>query len=932
MITLTNPAWLLVALPLAAAILVWQPPSRMMTTLRIVAYALLILALAGLAVERQSRAGTVVIVADRSLSMPDNADARTKEIIDLVSSERPDENSLAVVSFARRAAIEQASSRAAFGGFTGEVGNDASALAEAIDTALALVPAEATGRVLLLTDGRATGADPILAAAIAADRGIAIDFREISRSAASDVAVVKLDAPPSVETREALFVGATVHSPVAQEISVSLERDGRVIAAGRRRVESGETQLLFRDRAEAPGTLAYTLHVRGESDDPMPENNTARLLVGVRGSRPVLLVSGSDTRGLATLLRRGGLDVDVRSRQNADWSLERLSGYSSVILENLPADAIGRNGMDNVASWVREAGGGLMMTGGQKSFGAGGYFQSPIDPVLPVSLELRREHRKFSVAIVVALDRSGSMAASAGGGRTKMDLANISSVQVLDLLSPFDEFGVVAVDSAPHHIADLTLVENSKGLREKILSIESQGGGIYVYEALAYASRMLLAAKAQTRHIILFADAADAEEPGEYRALLRKAKDANISCSVVGLGLPTDSDAQLLREVAAAGGGNVYFTNDPMELPRIFAQDTMIVARSTFVDEPAPIDMTGGLVTITGQSLDGNPVIDGYNLTYLKDGAILGGVTLDDQAAPFVAAWQIGLGRSLALTGEADGEFTGQLSSWPSTGELVTGLVRWTAGTDNPLPDGMMLSQRVASGAARIELEIDPETAPTLGTTPVVTLLRGRPGEAPSTESMRMEWVTPELLAVDVPFEGRETILPTVRMPGGENVTLAPSVLPYSPEFAPALAIDGGDTLQRLARITGGREQLSPAEIWSNLPSTLQHFDLTPWLLMLAMLLLLLEVLERRTGVLSLAPAFIRQRRLARAEAVRQEAAARVAAKSTKDPQPSTSPQPEIEAPPTQPAEDVPAAAPPQGSLQSALKRARQRAKDRTGD
>lgn len=936
MITIANPAWLLVALPLAAALLVWQPPTKLMTALRIACLTLLVLALAGLAIKLESRAGTVVVVADRSLSMPEDGDARTKEIIDLVAAERPDENSLAVVSFARSAAIEQASSKAAFGGFTGEVGDDASVLAEAIDTALALVPSETTGRILLLTDGRATGGDPVLSAAVAADRGIAIDYREVSRAAASDVAIVRFDAPPSVETREALFVGATVHSPVAQELSIVLERDGKAIASGRRRVESGETQLLFRDRAEAPGTLGYTLRVRGEDEDPMPENNTARLLVGVRGARPVLLVSGSGRAGLPTLLRRGGLELDVRSRQNADWSLERLSGYAAVVLENLPADAIGRNGMENVAAWVREAGGGLMMTGGQKSFGAGGYFQSPIDPVLPVSMELRREHRKFSVAIVVALDRSGSMSVAAGGGRTKMDLANIASVQVLDLLSPFDEFGVIAVDSAPHHIADLAPVESSTGVREKILAIESQGGGIYVYEALAYASRMLLSARAQTRHIILFADAADAEEPGEYKALLTKAREANISVSVIGLGLPTDSDAQLLRDVAAVGGGNVYFTNDPMELPRIFAQDTMIVARSTFVDQPSAVQTTGGLVSITGQALEGSPVIAGYNLTYLKDGAILGGVTLDDQSAPFVAGWQAGLGRSLALTAEADGEFTGELAAWPSTGELLTGLVRWTAGADNPLPDGMMLSQGIRDGAMRIELEIDPEVAESSGTTPVVTILRGRPGEAPVSESVRMEWVTPELLAASIPFEGRETILPTVRMAGGESVTLAPSVLPYSPEFAPSLAVDGSEVLHRLARMTGGREQLSPASIWKDLPSTPQRYDLTPWLLIAAMLALLLEVLERRTGVLSLAPALWAQRRrerVAEAVPVRQEPqaapappkamASRTATEqaATAEAQPaSVAPAPESPARPAASAE----------SLQSALKRARQRAKDRT--
>ena len=35
-----------------------------------------------------------------------------------------------------------------------------------------------------------------------------------------------------------------------------------------------------------------------------------------------------------------------------------------------------------------------------------------------------------------------------------MDLANLATAEVFDMLSPMDEFGVVAVDSSPHIIAN----------------------------------------------------------------------------------------------------------------------------------------------------------------------------------------------------------------------------------------------------------------------------------------------------------------------------------------------------------------------------------------------------------------------------------------------------------------------------------------------
>src|SRR5205085_999138 len=154
--------------------------------------------------------------------------------------------------------------------------------------------------------------------------------------------------------------------------------------------------------------------------------------------------------------------------------------------------------------------------------------------ILPVSMELRQEHRKLALAIVVVLDRSGSMTAPVAGGRQKMDLANLGTAAVLDLLGPSDEFGVIAVDTEPHTIADLAPVTNKERVRADVLSIRSMGGGIYIYVALEAAARMIEKSKSGTRHIILFADATDSELPGRYEPLVQKCRDGGITISVIG--------------------------------------------------------------------------------------------------------------------------------------------------------------------------------------------------------------------------------------------------------------------------------------------------------------------------------------------------------------------------------------------------------------
>ncbi len=850
--TLLHPIWLLLAVPLALSLWLWRMPSRLLVVLRSLTLLLLLLGLCGAVLRLPSQAGTLVVVADRSQSMPPGSAANQKEVIDLLHKAMGPNDRLAVVSFGRTVAVEQPPASAQFAGFVHEVGEDASNLADGLETALTLLPRDAPGKVLVLSDGRWTGRDPVAVAAHAAARNVAIDYRFTQRSAANDLAIARVEAPPSVAPGESFLVTAWLQAPTAQTISYELRRGEERISAGEERLGPGLNRLTFRDRAGDPSTLSYTLTVIGSGDDPVPENNRARFLVGVQGPRPILHVTAAQSSGLARLLQAGRLPIQVQAPEACRWSLEELSKYSAVLIENVPAEKIGSAGMDTLAAWVRETGSGLMLTGGRNSYGPGGYYKSPLDPLLPVSMELRNEHRKLAVAMAVALDRSGSMAMPVGGGRVKMDLANEGAVQVLEMLGPMDELGVVAVDSEPHIIAALAPIKDKESVKRDILSIHSQGGGIFIYVALEAAADMLMKAKAGTRHIILFADANDSEEPGRYEELIDKCKKAGITVSVIGLGTPKDKDADLLRDIAKRGNGRIFFTDKPEELPRLFAQDTFIVARNTFIDERTPIESTAGLPLLAGRPFDLKQAIDGYNLCYLRNGATLAVRTLDDYRAPVVAAWRAGSGRVLCYTGEADGKYAGPITKWKEIGDWYASLVRWVAGPINRLPPEMLLTQDVKTGLHRVQLHLDPErTGDPFTELPRVTLLRSRLGRPPEVQRTTLSWTDADILDLERALQGRETVLATVTVPGHEPVALPPVCLPYSPEFQPAEKGRGLATLEHLARASGGKERLELADVWKELPRHARFVPLAPWLLSAAVVLLLLEVLERRSGLLS---------------------------------------------------------------------------------
>jgi Mg-chelatase subunit ChlD len=853
MLTFFQPIWLLLVVPLAAAWYSWPLPARDLKALRAAVFVLVVLAMAQLAIRLPDRAGTVVVVADRSESMPQDSDAFEKEDIALLHKSMGPRDLLGVVAFGRDAVVEQSPQRTEFEGFTADVGADHTSLNDAIETALALIPADGGGRILVISDGKWTGKDPSAAAARAAGRGVAIDYRLLGRPQVADVAVQSFLTPQSVLPGQAFVLSAWVQSPVDQPIQYQLRRGDEIIASGTKLVTAGLTRLMFRDRAGKAGVNEYTVTIQGSKDDPVPENNTARALVGVEGAKPILVVSSAgENSGLVKLLRGGLIDVVGKSPDQCNWALEEVSQYSAVILENVPAGKIGMGGMETLASWVETTGAGLIMTGGEKSYGPGGYFKSPLERILPVSMEMRKEHRKASVAVVVALDRSGSMSMPAGGGRIKMDLADLGTVQVLDLLSPMDEIGVFAVDTQAHEIVPLDTVEHNTQYRSKILSIGSEGGGIYIYEALVASANMIQGATTQNRHIILFSDAADAEQSAHYEEIVGKLSDAGVTVSVVGLGTEHDCDANMLKDLARRGGGECYFSDNPDEIPRIFAQDTFTIARSTFIDQPTSFDFTAAYSLLGARPLTAPPSLGGYNLCYLRPQAAIAAVTGDEYKAPVVASWNAGNGRVICYLGEADGKFSGDFAKWNQTGEFYATLARWVAGKPQPLPEDLLLEQEVRDGDCFVRLHLDPERkADPFSNLPQVKVLHGLAGATPVMKTIPLQWKNADLLEAVIPITGRETVLNTVEISGQRPVALPPVCLPYSPEFAPDQPGRGATALAQIAATTGGKDRVEIPKMWNELPVKSRYVELAPWLLTAAAVFFLLEIFERRTGWVS---------------------------------------------------------------------------------
>lgn len=924
MIRFEEPLALLLALPTALLLWRWgRAPGRVLL-LRACTAAALLLAWSSPSVRTPGAGADAVVAVDLSRSMPPDAGGSAQALVRTLEKQRGRGDRVGVVVFAREAMVESApQGEGRFAGFTQGVDPDGSDLAAALDLAGELVGPGRAGRLLLVSDGRSTGPDPSAAARRLAARGIAIDYEWIGRGdPALDLAVVSVDPPGTAGTQEPFRFTATVHTTAAVRARVILERNRKPLLESTVELQAGHNVLQLADLVEVPGVAAYDLRVEAPGDT-VAENDVGRGLTRVEGPPRVLVLSPARRPSAVTeVLEAAGLPVETR--RPFPPTMEALEGVGAVVLENVPAQGLGETGLAVLAQFVRDAGGGLVMTGGRESFGEGGYHRSALDRVLPVSLELREEQRTSALAMVLVLDRSGSMAMTVRDGRQKMALAAEGVVAALDMLSPRDEVALHVVDSAVHPIFHMRPA--GAGLpRAEVLSLRSEGGGIFVGAALRAARDEVMASRNPTRHLVLFSDAADSEEPDDYRQTLADLRTKEVTVSVIGLGAPTDRDGALLEEIARLGGGRMHFVEDAMSLPRIFSQETIAVARSSFVRRPTPVARAGDSAALGLSPSGGLPTLGGYNVTYARPEAGMALRTADDKGAPVLAFWQHGAGRAVAFTAEADGPSTGELRDWGGYRAALEQMVRWT------------LRRRPAGGIdavarahreghlLRTTLDLAPGDVPA-GATARLVVLSGDAREPPV--ELPLSWEDDGRLGSSWPLPRSGTYHPVFTV-GGEVLRAPPVALSYSVEMEPGRAAAGRELLARLARLSGGRERHGARGFFDEASAAVGTLRLRLPLLAAALALFFLEIVARRTW-----PG-------RRAVEPRVEAGGRGAAPGPGTAEPQASPASgaaagRAEAPePGEPAAPASEGEPGSGSrgadLEAALRKARDRARQRLG-
>lgn len=272
--------------------------------------------------------------------------------------------------------------------------------------------------VLLLGDARQTELSPPLDPAAAARQMAQLDQPIIMigigpRGETSLLKDVALDGMPEhftafvkKELRVPLVVSSLGMQNQPIEIELRLRASGKPDqVVGRRKILASqpEEKLAIEFSVNVPEAGEYLLEAEAKVDavDQIEQNNKVTSFVTVREGGALILYLEGQPRAEQLYLKRSlneSLDFDVEyrlfpERDRSKWPLEMgvdLQPYDAIVIGDLHASALSATALRAIANRVRR-GAGVLLMGGYRSYGAGNYGGSPLDPVFPVELPPQRQ-------------------------------------------------------------------------------------------------------------------------------------------------------------------------------------------------------------------------------------------------------------------------------------------------------------------------------------------------------------------------------------------------------------------------------------------------------------------------------------------------------------------------------------------------------------
>jgi len=231
-----------------------------------------------------------------------------------------------------------------------------------------------------------------------------------------DVQIDRVSTPRTVLKGASLLVDAVITQSgyAGQTVTLDVEDDGRIVGSQKVQlpVDGSPATVRVRATASEPGPRVFSFKVAPQQGEVVTQNNVRQSLVDVRDTREKILYFEGEPRSEMKFIRRAvaddknlqivtlqrtadnkflRLDVDTPDELLGGFPKTRdeLFAFHGLILGSIEAAAFSADQLQMIADFVDRRGGGLLMLGGARSFGEGGYGGTPVADALPLVIDPR---------------------------------------------------------------------------------------------------------------------------------------------------------------------------------------------------------------------------------------------------------------------------------------------------------------------------------------------------------------------------------------------------------------------------------------------------------------------------------------------------------------------------------------------------------------
>jgi uncharacterized membrane protein len=230
-----------------------------------------------------------------------------------------------------------------------------------------------------------------------------------------DIQIDRVSTPRTVLKDASLLVDVTVRQTGygGQRVTVDVEDEGRIVGSEQVQLPSDGTPASVRIRATAAeaGPRLFKFRVTPQDGELVTQNNVRESLINVRDVQERILYFEGEPRWEMPFLNRAVRDdknlLTVRLQRTADNKFMRIEGepdevvggfpktreelfrYRGLVIGSVEAALFSGDQLQMISDFVDRRGGGLLVLGGPRSLGEGGYGGTPLADALPLFIDPR---------------------------------------------------------------------------------------------------------------------------------------------------------------------------------------------------------------------------------------------------------------------------------------------------------------------------------------------------------------------------------------------------------------------------------------------------------------------------------------------------------------------------------------------------------------